>query len=156
MNNRIKMFVLLALVLSSCFLSGFGEPPPEEFLVERVVDGDTIVLVGGERIRYIGINTPETKDPRKPIEHFGPEASEANRKLVEGKYVRLEYDVQKMDIYKRTLAYVYVGNIFVNAWLVENGYANTATYPPNVKYSKLFVSLEAEARENNRGLWVKE
>ena len=141
------------LVLLSALVCGFGEPPPEEFLVERVVDGDTIVLVGGERIRYIGVNTPETKDPRKPIEHFGLEATEANRKLVEGKYVRLEYDVQKMDQFKRTLAYVYVGDIFVNAWLVENGYANVATYPPNVKYHDLFVSLEAEAREGKRGLW---
>ena len=102
-------------------------------MVTKVTDGDTIKLSDGTKVRYIGIGTPETKHPKKPVQFFGKEASEANKKLVEGKKVRLEYDVQKTDKYKRTLAYVYLEDgTFVNAWLVENGYARVSTYPPNV------------------------
>lgn len=111
------------------------------------------MLSSGERIRYIGIDTPETKHPKKPVQYFGKEAYEANKGLVDGKTVRLELDVQKRDKYGRLLAYVYVGDVFVNAWLVENGYAKVSTYPPNVKHQKLFVKLQKEARKNNKGLW---
>lgn len=123
-----------------------------EGIVERVIDGDTIV-VAGVRVRYIGIDTPETKHPRKGVEHFGPEASEANRRLVEGRVVGLEYDVERHDHYGRTLAYVWVGDLMANAWLVENGYAQASTYPPNVRYADVFVELQRIAREEGRGLW---
>jgi len=105
-------------------------------------------------VRYIGIDTPETKHPTKEVEPYGKEASEANRKLVDGKTVRLEFDVQEQDRYGRLLAYVYLedGN-FVNAWLVENGYAVVMTIPPNVKHQELFLKLQREAREAKRGLW---
>ncbi len=108
-----------------------------------MVDGDTIQVccIGWkrEKVRYIGINTPETKHPTKEVEHFGEEASEANRKLVDGKTVRLEFDVQQLDKYGRTLGYVYLEDgTFVNAWLVENGYAMVMTVPPNVKHQELF------------------
>lgn len=116
------------------------------YLVTRVIDGDTIVLANGIHVRYIGIDTPESD------ESGYKEATEANRELVEGKKVRLEYDVErkektnewKLKIYgpPRTLAYVYVDGIFVNAWLVENGYARASPYPPNVKYKELFQELE--------------
>ncbi len=125
--------------------------------VQRVIDGDTILISSGETLRYIGINTPETVDPRKPVEYFGKEAAEFNQKLVEKKKVRLELDVQERDKYGRLLAYVYLEDgTFVNAELVKNGSARVATYPPNVKYQDLFLKLERSARENNRGLWNEE
>ena len=133
-----------------------NHPDLVTYSVTRIVDGDTIVLSDKTSIRYIGIDTPETKHPRKPVQLFGKEASEANRKLVEGKKVRLEYDVQKTDKYGRTLAYVYLEDgTFVNAWLVENGYARVSTYPPNVKYQDKFIELERKAMEEKRGLWGK-
>ncbi|MCX5726222.1 MAG: thermonuclease family protein [Candidatus Saganbacteria bacterium] len=151
--RKLTFCILISLVFIS--ISGFSKAPSDQYTikVERVVDGDTIKLVNGEKARYIGIDTPETKHPRKPVQYFGKEASEANRKLVEGKTVRLEFDVQQRDKYGRILAYVYVGDIFVNAWLVENGFAQVSTYPPNVKHQELFLKLQREAREKNRGLW---
>ena len=122
-------------------------------LVKRVIDGDTIQLEDGSRVRYCGIDTPETKHPQKPVQYFGKEAYLFNKKLVEGKNVRLEFDVQQKDKYGRTLAYVYVGDTFVNAELVKQGYAQASTYPPNVKYADLFRKYEQEAREQGRGLW---
>ncbi len=124
--------------------------------VTRVVDGDTIdVVVNGseQRLRYIGINTPETVDPRRPVECFGREASERNRQLVEGQTVGLERDVSETDRFGRLLRYVWLGDEMVNATLVAEGYATAATFPPDVKYAATFAALEAEARTAGRGLW---
>jgi micrococcal nuclease len=128
--------------------------------VVRVIDGDTIqvccLLEDLQRVRYIGINTPETKHPTKGVEHFGKEASEANRKLVSGKIVELEFDVQQWDKYGRVLGYIYLQDgTFVNAWLVEHGFAQVMTVPPNVKHQDLFLTLQREVREAGRGLWRK-
>ena len=151
--RKLILCILISLIFIS--ISGFSKAPSDQYTarVERVVDGDTIKLANGEKVRYIGIDTPETKHPKKPVQYMGEEASEANRKLGEGKTVRLEFDVQKRDKYGRMLAYVYVDDIFVNAWLVENGFAQVSTYPPNVKHQELFLKLQREARENKRGLW---
>ena len=122
----------------------------------RVVDGDTIdVLIGGEelRVRYIGIDTPETVDPRRPVGCFGKEASARNRELVEGKTVGLEKDVSEADRFGRLLRYVWLGGRMVNARLVEEGYATASTFPPDVRYSELFAILQAEARTHGSGLW---
>lgn len=124
-----------------------------EAKVKEVVDGDTIELASGERVRYIGINAPESEYPEKPVEPFGQEATEANRRLVAGRTVRLEFDVQRKDRYGRLLAYVYVDSLFVNAELVKRGYAYAYTWPPNVKHADLFVRLQQEARKAGRGLW---
>lgn len=124
--------------------------------VVDVVDGDTIkVNLAGQvyTVRYIGIDTPETVHPSKPVEWMGPEASAANRQIVEGQTVRLEKDVSEVDKYDRLLRYVWVGDLMVNAELVRLGYANSSTYPPDVKYQDLFLQLEREAREAGRGLW---
>jgi micrococcal nuclease len=124
--------------------------------VVRVVDGDTIeVEMGGRRhtVRYIGIDTPEVADPRRPVMCYGEEASRRNRQLVEGKVVTLEKDVSETDRYGRLLRYVWVDGQMVNAVLVAEGYARTYTYPPDVKYAHLFLQLEREAREASRGLW---
>ena len=136
-------------------------------LVSRVVDGDTLKLESGERVRLIGIDTPEMhesdklyRDSRRThqdvqsIKELGRQAYEFTRKLVQGKRVSLEFDVEKFDKYKRILAYVYLSDkTFVNAEIVKQGYASLLTYPPNVKYADLFQKLYQEARENRRGLW---
>lgn len=116
--------------------------------VTRVVDGDTIDLENGKRLRYIGIDTPET------YECYASQATQKNKELVLGKYIALEKDVSEVDKYGRLLRYVYVGGVFVNDYLVRQGFANVATYPPDVKYADQFRQAEREARENKRGLWV--
>ena len=124
--------------------------------VTRVVDGDTVeAQVGGseEDVRYIGVDTPESVKPDAPVECYGPQASHFNERLVEGETVRLEYDAEERDVYGRLLAYVYLGDTFVNAELVERGYATTLTIPPNTRFADLFDRLEEAAVEAGRGLW---
>lgn len=131
-------------------------PDGEKTAVESVVDGDTIVVAGGTRVRLLGVDTPETKDPRKPVQCFGVEASAHTSSLVEpGTPVRLVYDVERLDQYGRTLAYVYrqVDGLFVNAALVAEGFALVATFPPNVAHVEEFTALARVAREGGRGLW---
>lgn len=121
--------------------------------VQRVIDGDTIELTSGERVRYIGIDTPETVDPRKTVQCFGREAKEENVRLVDGKTIRLEKDTSEIDRYGRLLRYVYVGDVMVNDALVRNGFAYSSSFPPDIKYQDRFLLAQQEARENNRGLW---
>lgn len=125
----------------------------EEAVVKRVIDGDTIELADGRRIRYIGIDTPEVVHPKKPVDCFGNEAREANQELVEGKTIRLEKDISKTDKYGRLLRYVYTGNTFVNDYLVRQGFAFASTYPPDVSHQEEFRLAEQEARKGNLGLW---
>jgi len=147
------LLLLLALAFPACTTASSANGAT----VLRVIDGDTIeVAYQGqrERVRYIGINAPEIHHPRKGVEYYGQEAQAANRRLVEGKTVRLEFDVQRRDRYGRLLAYVFLPDgTFVNAWLVEHGYAQVMTIPPNVRYQDLFLRLQREAREARRGLW---
>jgi micrococcal nuclease len=123
--------------------------------VTRVVDGDTVEISpsveGLSTVRMIGVDTPETHGGTQP---YGPEASDFTRQHLEGKEVSLELDVEKVDPYGRLLAYVYLpdGQMF-NETLVEEGYAQVATFPPNVKYQDRFLKAQREAREANRGLW---
>jgi micrococcal nuclease len=130
-----------------------------EALVVRVVDGDTIhVRVDGhlEKVRYIGVNTPEVHHPSKGEEPGGREAHAVNRRLVEGKRVRLELDVQSRDRYGRLLAYVYLaggGREFVNAELVRRGFARTLTIAPNTDYASRFTALQRQAQSARLGLW---
>ena len=144
---------LLALVTA---LPAWSTPAPVEGTVVRVVDGDTIhVRIGArvEKVRYIGVNTPEVHHPTKGEEPGGREAAEVNRRLVEGHAVRLELDVQERDRYGRLLAYVWIGDLMINAELVRLGYAQVMTIPPNVRYQEVFLKLQREAREAGRGLW---
>jgi micrococcal nuclease len=138
-----------------------------DVLVTRAVDGDTLVLENNERVRLIGIDTPEMHDSNKlnrdaqrsgqdieAIKQLGRRSYEFTKKLVEGKRVRLEFDVERYDKYKRILAYVYLlDGTFLNAEIVKQGYASLMTYPPNVKYADLFLKLYRQAREDQRGLW---
>jgi micrococcal nuclease len=124
--------------------------------VIRVVDGDTIHVRLGtrvEKVRYIGIDTPEVHHPTKGEQPGGREASAVNSTLVSGRIVRLETDVQTRDRYGRLLAYVWVGDTMVNAELVRRGYAQIMTVPPNVRHQALFLELQREARQHGEGLW---
>lgn len=120
----------------------------------KVVDGDTIILNGGEKVRLIGINTPETKDLRKPVQYFGKEAFEFTKSLVEGKKVRLEYDLNIKDKYGNTLAYIYLEDgTFLNAEIIKQGYGSVYTKFP-FKYFEEFRMYEREARKNKVGIWA--
>ena len=122
-------------------------------LVTRVIDGDTIEIEGGKRVRYIGIDTPETVDPRKPVQCFGKEASSRNKKLVEGKKVYLEKDISETDKYGRLLRYIWIDNVLVNELLVREGYAYSSSYPPDIKYQENFDEAQRLAKKENKGLW---
>lgn len=171
-HKFLSIAILLVLVSIAC--SGFGAapeatptplpvstavpaptgetPPPEGDLetvtVARVVDGDTIELTNGRRVRYLGMNTPERGQP------FYEEATEVNRRLVEGKSVQLERDVESFDQYGRILAYVWVDGVMANREIVSQGYANVYTVPPNVRYETELRAAEQAAREGERGLWA--
>jgi micrococcal nuclease len=137
---------------------GGGGSPAGEGRVVKVVDGDTIhVLVGGrrEKVRYIGIDTPETHHPTKPVQCYGPDAAAFNARLVAGERVRLVRDVEERDRFGRLLAYVYRvrDGLFVNAELARAGYARTLTIAPDVRYAARFATLAREARAAGRGLW---
>lgn len=165
----VLFFILFAITLETPPRKQAQEPspaaqtPPEKslsqevkngtVLVTRVIDGDTIEIEGGQKIRYIGIDTPETVDPRKPVQCFGVEASKRNKELVEGKRVSLEKDIGEIDKYGRLVRYVYVGDVFINLVLVREGFAHSYTYPPDIKYQNQFIEAERLAREQKKGLW---
>jgi micrococcal nuclease len=167
MSRRIATVIVIAAVLAlgggslrhtlSDALDGGGSPTRAggTSTVARVVDGDTIVLGSGERIRYIGMDTPESVKPGTPVQCFAKAASHENAQLVEGRRVRLRYDAERQDRYGRTLAYVYRASdgLFVNAELVRRGYARQLTIPPNVAHASLFGRLATQARRHGRGLW---
>jgi len=154
---RVVLLTIAGLLALACTITA-SDQSPAQVQVVRVIDGDTIEVccMAGqpEKVRYIGVNTPETKHPMKGVEEYGAEAAEANRRLVANKAVRLEFDVAQRDRYGRLLAYVYLEDgTFVNAWLVERGYAQVMTVPPNVKYQDLFLRLQRLARSAGKGLW---
>jgi micrococcal nuclease len=142
--------LLIPLFLTVCTVDQPLSPPADGadvVRVARVVDGDTVELADARRLRYIGVNTPERDQP------FYQEATELNRELVEGRPVRLEFDVSLTDQYGRLLAYVWVEDTMINLELVRRGFASVFTVPPNVKYEADFRAAEREAREAGRGLW---
>jgi micrococcal nuclease len=123
--------------------------------VTRVIDGDTVVVEGTGTVRLIGVDTPETVDPREPIQYFGKEASDFTTQLATGRRVRLEFDQDRTDRYGRTLAYVYLQpeNLLLNAEIIRQGYGFAYTQFPFRMLSQ-FRALEREAREAGRGLWA--
>ena len=133
-------------------------PAPQVRTVTRVVDGDTLMLDGGERVRLIGVDTPETVHPRKPVQCFGTDASKFTKRLAQGQTVRLEFDqanahVLHRDKYQRTLAYVYLlDGLLINREIIRQGYGHAYTHYP-FRYLEKFRAAEREARRNSRGLW---
>jgi micrococcal nuclease len=133
-------------------------PDEARAFVVRAVDGDTIEARIGKRledVRYIGVDTPETVKPDTPVQCFGPRASRFNHRLVEHRWVRLVFGVERRDVYDRLLAYVHLGRRFVNASLVQRGLARSLTIPPNDRFAPLFRRLELRAARAGRGLWGK-
>ena len=157
-KSGLLFFLALALLawlyrdLPRGFLSPQSGGPWRQCV--RVVDGDTLLLDGDERVRLIGVDTPESVDPRRPVEEFGKEAAAFTRRLAEGRRVRLEFDQEPRDRYGRTLAYVYLEDgTFLNAEIIRQGYGHAYTRFP-FRYTEEFRSYEREAREQRRGLWA--
>lgn len=162
MTSRILLGVALAmaLVLAGCGAgAGAGADRPGVAQVVRVIDGDTLVVsVGGreESIRLLGIDTPESVDPRSPVECFGKEASRHTESLLPpGTEINLVRDVEARDRYSRLLAYVYRADdgAFVNLQLLREGFAAVLTYPPNEAHVDDFTAAAAQARAEGLGLW---
>jgi micrococcal nuclease len=156
----ILAILVIVLVTSGGDSGGDEEggelPRSVEARITRVVDGDTVeARVGGETedIRYIGVDTPESVKPDTPVECYALEASHFNERLVEGETVRLDFDAERRDTYGRLLAYVHLGDRFVNAELVRRGYATTLTIAPNTRHAELFDRLADQASRDARGLW---
>ena len=164
MATVVRPRLLIALLFALAVLAGVAVPQvggggdggavAGAGHVDRVVDGDTLV-VDGERVRLIGVDTPESVKPGSPVECFGKEASAFLRRLLAGRRVRLETDVEERDRYGRLLAYAHRrgDGLFVNAELVRRGYATPLTIPPNVRFADRFAALARDAREGRRGLW---
>ena len=174
-NQRLLISLVVLLIWTIFVPKNIGQEKPNEIqipstqneIVEttkkdlqkvkvlRVVDGDTIEIEGGQKIRYIGVDTPETVDPRRSPQCFGKEASNYNKELVENKEVYLEKDVSETDKYGRLLRYIYLESesVSINEQLVKEGYAVSSSYPPDIKYQDKFKAAEEEARNNKRGLW---
>jgi micrococcal nuclease len=153
---RLAPLLVLAVLVVLLVTTGDDSETSSQVKITRVVDGDTVeATVDGntEDIRYIGVDTPESVKPDTPVECFALRASHFNERLVEGETVRLEYDEEERDVYGRLLAYVYLGDEFVNAELVKRGYATTLTIPPNTRFAELFAQLEETASAAERGLW---
>jgi micrococcal nuclease len=126
----------------------------KDYVVSRVIDGDTVVLEGGETVRYIGIDAPEMgKKQKGGPEFYAREAAKYNKSLVLLKKVRLEFDEEKKDAYGRLLAYVFVKNVFVNGELVKLGYARVMVKPPNTRYKAMLLEYQKEAMTRDAGLW---
>jgi len=158
-RRRAAIVVVAVAAFAGCGSQAVDDEAPGHAVrarVLRVIDGDTIeVSIGGqhEDVRYIGVDTPETVKPGSPVQCYGPRASAENRRLVEGRTVRLVFDRERRDAYGRLLAYVYAGSRFVNATLVRDGSARTLTIPPNTAHAALLRRLEARAGQAGRGLW---
>jgi len=151
---RLPLPFILPLLCS--LLVALTLPASTYYQCVRVIDGDTIVVMMDgrqERVRLIGVDTPETVHPEKPVERFGKEASDFTKRIVQGKMIRLEYDGNKRDRYNRLLAYVYLEDgTFLNAEIIRLGYGFAYTRFP-FRYIDEFREYEREARENGRGLW---
>lgn len=129
--------------------------------VTKIIDGDTVEIETGQKVRYIGIDTPEMKATKTKSSCFGAEAKQRNQQLVEGKTVQLKKDVSEVDRYGRLLRYIYLYDEtaskegqFINDTLVREGYAHAVTFPPDVAFAEQFRAAEQEARNKSIGLWT--
>jgi micrococcal nuclease len=156
-RKGIYLLLILILVFVSLYfksrtqLSGNGS----EYTVESVIDGDTIILndITDTRVRYLGIDTPEILTEESPGDPLSEEARNLNKSLVYGKKIKLEFDKEKYDAYGRTLANVFVDNIFVNEEIVRSGLARALIIKPNEKYASIIYEAEEQARRERKGIW---
>jgi micrococcal nuclease len=167
LRRRLGAVLLLLFVASACAGSGGPAPSPApatgmlpagvDVVVRKVVDGDTLEVSGGERVRLIGVDTPESVTPERPVGCFGKEASRFTSSLVPpGTPIRLVGDVEQRDRFGRLLAYVYrqADGLFVNAELLRQGFAQLLTIPPNIAHTDEFTAIARRAREGAQGLWA--
>lgn len=152
MSNKLIIAVVLLIGIGIGLGTGYGvwhadNSIYEQALVTSVIDGDTVELADGRRVRYLGIDTPESG------EYYAEEATARNKDLVEGKTVELQRGDRDQDEYGRLLRYVYVDGVFVNAELIAQGYAKAYIFDPDDRYSQILVQLEQYAKMKNRGLW---
>ena len=163
MARSVRLSSVLAVVLvasvAGWLLGGSHRAAMREVFVVRALDGDTIVVADGggsgaeETIRLLGVDTPETHHPRKPVQCFGPEAAAFTQARLEGQWVRLEDDVERHDIYGRRLAYVYLhGRLFENV-LLTRGYARLLVIEPNHAHARTMLDEELDAQAAQVGLW---
>jgi len=149
----MAMALFISLLVPCSIPSGCSKPsgpcPTRQIYakVTRALDGDTVLLNSGDKVRYIGIDAPEKG------ECFAEEAARRNHEIVAGKEVRLELDVRLTDPYGRLLAYVYLDETFVNALLIGEGYCRAAAFAPNTKHREFFEALEEDAKRDERGMW---
>ncbi|MCL6478529.1 MAG: thermonuclease family protein [Peptococcaceae bacterium] len=184
MKKAAALLVVLSFLLAGCGTAGQAHRPPAErssqasdttpgiagkkvppgesgnwVKVNRVIDGDTFEIINRgkkERVRLIGVDTPESVKPGTEVEPFAIEASNYTKKLIEGKLVRLEFDVQERDKYGRLLAYVYLEDgSLLNARLLEEGLAAIFTVPPNVRMADTFLQIQRKARAGKKGIWQR-
>jgi micrococcal nuclease len=153
MLKRFTLTLILAL-LACGWPSPAADADSPRVKVRWVDDGDTIVVAGGERVRYLGINTPEVAHKDKPGEPFGDEAKAFNKKLVQGRWINLELAEQQRDHYGRLLAYVFLADgTFVNGELVRQGYAHLLRRQPKLRYLKQLLELQRQALKKKKGIW---
>lgn len=160
-SRSVWCVVILLALLGYRFLNPTTGPPHVSFdssashRVQRVVDGDTLLLEGGTRVRLIGVDTPESVKPDHPVEPLGREAAEFTRSQVEGRNVTLEFDRERRDQYQRILAYVHIDNRLLNEELIRAGFSKAETrFPFDSEKKRRFLKAEKEAREARRGLWA--
>ena len=135
----------------------FSYDATRTYIVQRVVDGDTLLLSNGTRVRLFGVDTLETKHPTKPIHPLGVLAAHFTRKHVEGKEVRLQFDRERRDQYNRVLAYVFIDDWFLNEELIRNGYSKAEVhFPYSNLMKKRFMQAQADAKKLQKGMWNEE
>lgn len=148
-----RRLLLISLLVPFIVFPGLVFAKGNEYVVSRVIDGDSVVLDNGETVRYVGVDAPEMGKKKGGPEFFAREATRYNKKLVLLKKVRLEFDEEKRDTYGRLLAYVFVKNVFVNGELVRLGYARAMIKPPNTRYRDILLQYQKEAMAKDAGLW---
>lgn len=160
LGRAFFLLVLVALVVLRWYWTEQPTAPEVldtgvEYAVERVIDGDTLLLANAARVRLLGIDTPETKKPNHPIEPWGPEATVYTKRFIAeaGGRVRLEFDRERLDQYDRVLAYVYSGDLFLNEALVREGLAVSSGYRISATKRRLLRNAEDEAKAARRGIW---
>jgi micrococcal nuclease len=162
MGSRTRTLVILTIVglvvLNRSFLTPATPPAPLEretlYVVERTIDGDTLLLEGKTRVRLIGVDTPELAHNNQPTEPFGKEAAQWLDERVTGRKVRLEFDFERYDPYGRTLAYVSLDDVLLNEEIIRQGYSRAQLqYNYSSRMKKHFQRAESEARKATRGIW---